>query len=547
MSVLAKFTEVARVFAQRRPSVRELLASRTGQFDRAHAVLPADAVVGEPITLTVQLWDGYERVHATDRRFRLTATDDDATVPDRVALDREDGGYTTLAGLSFATPGVQYLTLIDTATGEQFHTNPVRVYGSEPARRTLWGDIHLHSQFSDGAGSMSKGMRFGRDVMALDVVAYTDHDTMGFFIPPQVQRWLMHRRNFAEMQARTDRFNEPGEFVTLFGYEWTKQPHVGGHVNVYFRETEGATLFDSQAARSDTYEKLFARLRAYNAESENDAVAIPHHPAESMYPFDFADVDYDDEVAPLVEVYSQWGSSEYPGREGNRRPVTMGSGEMDAEGYYVRDALLMGTRVGMLAGSDYHGPHPGHSMVHTKPHLPGLAEWREDGIGWGHIWRVWNEPSHPGGLTAFRAESHTRDGVFDALASRRVYGTTQPHRILVDFTLNGTSVGEADSTAVLGSPDEPRTLSVDVAGTGPVEVVEIIKNGDLWATIDGTDDPEAGLAAFTLSGTVIDDESVAGTSYDAERGTDDDWYYLRVVQTDGGLAWVGPLWATVEG
>ena len=137
MSVLAKFTEVARVFAQRRPSVRELLASRTGQFDRAHAVLPADAVVGEPITLTVQLWDGYERVHATDRRFRLTATDDDATVPDRVALDREDGGYTTLAGLSFATPGVQYLTLIDPAPSENcewrwMSPHSVRLAGSLP-------------------------------------------------------------------------------------------------------------------------------------------------------------------------------------------------------------------------------------------------------------------------------------------------------------------------------------------------------------------------------------------------------------------------------
>ncbi|MFC7076959.1 DUF3604 domain-containing protein [Haloarcula halophila] len=546
MSVLAKFAEVLRVFTQRRPSVGELLASRTGRFDRVHAIVPSDAVVDESVTVTVQLWDEYERLHAADRRFRVTATDDRATVPDRVALQREDDGYATVDGLSFASPGTHYLTLTDEVTGRQFHTNPIRVHESEPDRRTLWGDIHLHSRFSDGAGSMSKGMRFGRDVMALDVVAYTDHDTMGFFIPPQLQRWLMDRSNFQEMKARTDRLDDPGEFVTLFAYEWTKQPHVGGHVNVYFRDTDGAVLFDSLAARSNTYEKLFDRLREYNAECDNEAVAISHHPAESMYPFDFAGVDYDDEVAPLVEVYSQWGSSEYPGREGNRRPVTMGSGEIDEDGHYVRDALALGNRVGMLAGSDYHGPHPGHSLVHTKPHLPSLAEWREDGIGWGHIWRVWNEPSHPGGLTAFRAESHTRDGVFDALSTRRVYGTTQPDRILVDFSLGGISVGEAGSTVEIDDPTAPRTLSIDVAGTAPIEVIEVVKNNRVWATVEGTTDPDAGLESFTLTATLTDDEPVTGMAYDDERGTEDDCYYLRVVQADGGMAWVGPLWVTVR-
>jgi hypothetical protein len=546
MSVLAKFAEVAKVFAERRPSVRGLWNSRTGKFDRTHVIVPSDAVVGESVTVTVQTWDEYERLHRTDRRFRVTVTDGRATVPDRIEIEPSDNGYTTASGIEFATPGTHYLTLTDEATGREFHSNPVRVHETEPERRTLWGDIHLHSQFSDGAGSMLKGMRFGRDVMDLDVVAYTDHDTMGFFIPPEAQRWLMHRSNFEEMKARTDRLDDPGEFVTLFAYEWTKQPHVGGHVNVYFRDSDGAPLFDSLTARSNTYDKLFDRIRQWNAESGNDAIAIPHHPAESMYPFDFASIDYDDEVAPLVEVYSQWGSSEYPGREGNRRPVTMGSGEIDEDGYYVQDALSMGYRVGMLAGSDYHGPHPGHSLVHAKPHLPSLAEWREDGIGWGHIWRLWNEPSHPGGLTAFRATEHTRDGVFDVLQSRRVYGTSQPNRILVDFSLEGISFGESNSTVEVDDPTTPRTIEIDVAGTAPIEVVEVVKNTELFDSLEGTEDADAGLSTFTTTATLTDDEPVTGTTYDGERRTDDDCYYLRVVQADGGLAWVGPLWASVR-
>ncbi len=87
----------------------------------------------------------------------------------------------------------------------------------------------------------------------------------------------------------------------------------------------------------------------------------------------------------LVEVYSQWGSSERPGREGNRRPIQMGHGETDSPGTYVQDALALDHRVGMLGSSDYHGPYPGHSLMHAKPHLPSLAEWRRDGVGWGHI------------------------------------------------------------------------------------------------------------------------------------------------------------------
>jgi len=31
-----------------------------------------------------------------------------------------------------------------------------------------------------------------------------------------------------------------------------------------------------------------------------------------------------------------------------------------------------------------------------------------------------------------------------------------------------------------------------------------------------------------------------------DRGTDEDAYYLRVGQADGGMAWAGPVWAGVE-
>jgi hypothetical protein len=544
---LYKAQETLKVFARRRPSLRGLWASRRPSFDRVYASLPSTAAVGESLDLTVQTWDGYERRYGYEGEFRVESTDPAATHPERVRFPPDNDGVVTQSGVTFGTPGIQYLEFVDDRTGRRWASNPVRVTESAPTWRLYWGDIHLHSRLSDGTGSVAKGMRYGREVMDLDVVSYTDHDTMGFFIPPSLQRRRMVNSYFERLKDVAAAYNDPGEFVTLMAYEWTKQPNRGGHVNVYFDDVAGARLFDSMSEASDTYEKLFERLRAFNEAGGTQSVAIPHHPAEAMYPFDFSAVDYDDDVAPLVEVYSQWGSSERPAEAGNRFPLEMGQGEIGDPGYYVQDALELGYRVGMIGGADYHGPHPGHSLIHADPHLPGLDEWLEDGVGWGNIWRIWNERSYPGGLAAFWAPELTREAIFEALQSRRVYATAQPHRILLDFRVNGTRVGEDGSRVRLDAPDAERTVWVQVAGTAPLDRVTVVRNNEPWRTVDGTDDPHADLDAYTAQREWADDDPVAGMAWDESRGTDADVYYLRVRQTaregrDPGVAWAGPIW-----
>lgn len=475
----------------------------------------------------------------------MSSTDERATLPEAVTFDPDDGGLVETT-VTFGSPGIQYVRLRADASGERFVSNPVRVSETAPERRTYWGDIHLHSQYSDGTGSVERGMRFARDVMALDVVAYTDHDTMGFFIPPRWQLARMRRRYFAETKETVREFHDPGEFVTLFGYEWTQQPNVGGHINCYFDGVADAELFASLDEESGSVDRLWRRLTRWREATDGDVVTIPHHSAEAMYPFDFSDVAYDDDLAPLVEVYSQWGSSERPASAGNRKPVRMGQGEVETPGHYVQDALAMDHRVGLVASSDYHGPHPGHSLIHAKPHLPSRREWLRDGIGWGVIWRVWNEESYPGGLAAFRAPALTRSDIFDALRTRSVYGTTQPDRILVDFSVNGVAVGERDSTVVVDAVDAERVVTVSVAGTAPLQTVEVVKNNDVLRRIQVTDDRDASLEQYAMTAGIVDDDPVAGIRWDAERGTDDDVYYLRVTQVDGGAAWAGPLWVSLE-
>ncbi|AZH24508.1 DUF3604 domain-containing protein [Haloplanus aerogenes] len=542
---LIKAVETLKVFATSAPSPRALLANRRQRFDRLHAILPSTATPGDSLTLTVQAWDQCERLHRDfDATVTLSSTDAEATYPRTLTFESGNGGVVRTDGIRFDTPGIHYLTLTEDRTGERFVSNPVRV-AHDHDRRVYWGDIHLHSIRSDGAGDAEAGYRFGRDVMDLDVAAYTDHDTMGFFIPPSWQRRRMHRTYFDDLCALADDFDDPGEFVTLPAYEWTKQPNMGGHLNVYFEDSGDAALIDSLADDADTYERVWARLREWDRDHDSRVVTVPHHPAEAMYPFDFASVDYDDDLAPVVEVYSQWGSSERPGSEGNPFPLAMGQGEIDEDGHYVQDAHRMGYRVGMIGSADFHGPYPGHSIIHTRPHLPALREWRDAGLGWGNIWRVWNEQSYPGGLTAFLASELTRESIMSALRARSVYATTQPDRILVDFRVNGVDVADQDD-AVVDTGASTRTVRVEVAGTAPVETVEIVKNNSVWRTLDGTDNPDAGLDAYTVTGEWVDDDPITGMRWDETRGTDGDVYVARVTQASNdpypGVAWVGPIW-----
>jgi hypothetical protein len=200
----------------------------------------------------------------------------------------------------------------------------------------------------------------------------------------------------------------------------------------------------------------------------------------------------------------------------------------------------------MMGSADFHGPFPGHSIIHARPHLPSLREWRRGGLGWGNIWRVWDEESYPGGLTAFLAPELSRSAIFSALRSRSVYATTQPDRILVDFRVNGVDVVDQDDAVVVDAPDTPRTVTVDVAGTAPIARVDLVKNNATWRTVDGTDDPDADLDTYTASGEWTDEAPIAGMSWDDRRGADGDVYTVRVRQASAdrfaGMAWIGPIW-----
>jgi len=274
----------------------------------------------------------------------------------------------------------------------------------------------------------------------------------------------------------------PGAYVAFSGYELNDR---AGEKCVYFRGD------DHPMYRYPEDEKaLFELARA------GEALIIPHQHGRGPWP-------YPKDVIRVTEMYSIWGAFEYPG---NPRPCIGGGDYTDRT---VLDMLLAGYRPGVIGGSDCHAGHPGHTdwLRACKAYWCGLA--------------------------AVYAEELTREAVWEALLARRCYATTGP-RIIVALRSGEAWMGsevpltadrERPSTrSGRGEPVEPRTFDIEVVGAEALKRVTLIKNGQARFILPGE--------GQVLSTTVTDSEGPGEPAF----------YYLRVEQEDGEMAWSSPLW-----
>ena len=339
-------------------------------------------------------------------------------LPEEIVFSSDDAATKRIEGRA-GSPGVYRLRARGTGelAGIDAESNPLLV--REGVARLLWGDLHGHSQLSDGTGTPDDYFRFARDVAALDVVALTDHDHWGMrFLDAHPEIW-------SEIRAATRRFHEPGRFVTLLGYEWTSWLH--GHRHVLYFGDEGE-LLSSMDPRFDAPDKLWAALRG------KPALTFAHHSAGGPVAtnWNFAP---DPELEPVTEVASVHGSSEAedsPGRIDNAVP-----------GNFVRDALGRGFRLGFIGSGDSHDGHPGLER--------------------GSV------PGRQGGLAAILAETRTRHAVLGALRERRVYATNGP-RIWLE-----TRLGDRRPGAVGPAGPSREELSLEVLTPAPIERIDIIR------------------------------------------------------------------------
>jgi len=358
----------------------------------------------------------------------------------------------------------------------------------------FYGDIHRHSAVSDGIGQAEQHFRAASESGQIEFYALTDHAILT--VDPTSNRAYMteltgpkgttegvtldqlgnileihrvHPTDWENLKRLVRRYNDPGRFVTLLGYEWSC-PRYGDH-NVYYREDDGELFVPD--ALPDLYDAL----------EDQPVLVIPHHTGYAIGRRGKNWSFHHPRLQRLVEVISHHGSSEcthdnfFP-----LRNIGMGG---NVSGSSVRDALARGYHLGLIGGGDAHAPD--QSFVLTGVYAGGLG----------------------------------REAIFDALWARRTFATTGP-RIQLFFAMDDQLMGSIYST------DTDPTIQISVSGTDKLEWVEVVRNGEVmhrWSEIEGRD--------FDINHV---DRSAPIRP--------DNYYYVRVRQKDGAMAWSSPIWVT---
>jgi hypothetical protein len=400
-----------------------------GPAARWKAIVPSLVLVGEPFRLAIVAEDMWGNpTEDAEGTLALDSSRPLAGLPDVIVVKKGDGPR-VIENLIAAAPGDIDLSV--TADGRLLaRANPLRIVGAAPLRR-YWADLHGQSGETIGMGTAEEYFRYARDKAFVDMVGHQGNDF-------QITDAFWHKLN-----ALTARFDEPGKFVCLPGYEWSGNTGMGGDRNVFFRR-EGRPIRrsshilvegEASSAAVTTADKLFAALQG------EDCRVIAHVGGR------YADVKYahDGRVERTVEVHSSWGTFEW----------------------LLHDAFAMGYRVGVVCHSDDHKGRPGATT-------PGASTF-------GAI----------GGLSCYFMPELTRDALFEALRTRRHYGTTGT-RLFLDvrgtFARDVTGFSEdpqlgpaqefALREAMMGDivrpARVPMNLSVEAIGTAPIERIDVL-------------------------------------------------------------------------
>jgi hypothetical protein len=279
-----------------------------------------------------------------------------------------------------------------------------------------------------------------------------------------------------EVVANADRFNEPGRFTAIAGYEWTSMPDGDNlHRVVLFADGSDKTaqVVPFSALDSTDPEALWGFLDDYEKRTGGQALAIPHNGNVSgglMYaPRDVRGEPFDRDYAerrirwePVMEVTQYKGDSEthplnspkdeFAGYEiwdkGNLGGTRKQTAEM-MPFMYARSALRIGLQQEAALGVN---PFKFGLIGSTDAHT-GFAAAEENNF-WGksskaeasaHRWEGYlaKNTAMPeisyreyemaaSGYMAVWARENTRAAIFEAVKRKEVYATTGP-RIMLRF------------------------------------------------------------------------------------------------------------------
>ena len=241
---------------------------------------------------------------------------------------------------------------------------------------------------------------------------------------------------------------------------------------------------EEDAGLYDSVDEAFDHPRElWEALGDRQALTFAHHSAGGPVATNW-EIPPHPKLEPITEIVSVHGVSEaLDAPSPIYEPIP---------GNFVRDVLDRGFRLGFIGSGDSHDGHPG--LTHLAS--PG------------------------GGLAAIFAREKTREAVLEALRARHAYATNGP-RIVLLTTLGGLPMGSL-------VPPGPALLTVRAVGTAPIVGVDLVQR-------------RLGVQAVETGDST--DVSLQLQIADLRPG---DYFYVRVRQDDGGLAWSSPYFVDSE-
>jgi hypothetical protein len=308
-------------------------------------------------------------------------------------------------------------------------------------------------------------------------------------ITDHLQPGFSEGTGWEEICSAASAFDEAGRFIPLIGFE--DKALSGGHRNVYFQDLAARLPNDFVNTLSNEKDKR-----------GDDTLVIPHAHGRTSW------ASSDLRSARLAEIYSCWGSAERWGTTcSNTHPSRH-------PGSTIQAGLAHGLRLGLVAGSDTHTGFPGSAL------------------------RVRMQPRHRSGLTAVYADAFTRPALWTGLKGRRCYATTGA-RIVLNFEVEGYPMG---SEIDLGGPDDPlikgRAIAVKVYGTSRISCIDVVRNNADICSYRGDNE----VVQFRW----VDAQDLTRISVPRPASKHPlTYYYVRVLQENGEMAWSSPIWLTL--
>ena len=358
----------------------------------------------------------------------------------------------------------------------------------EATFQRYFGQLHSHTQYSDGAGSLDSALAYVKalpDNANVDFVAFTDHsnyfdsknnpnveaslyDTSLVKDSDPSHSWATYKNTVAAFNAAN-----AGKMVAIAGFEmtWSGGP---GHINTF--NTPGIVSRNNTTLNNKTkdaglqaYYKLLSQTEGANSISQFN------HPGTTFG--NFIDFGYWDAVVD-TRMYM----------------VEVGNGE------------------GQIGAGGYYPSYEQYIMALDK--------------GW-HVAPTNNQDNHKGrwgnandARDVILTDDFTEDGIYAALRARRMYAT-EDKNLELDYTVNGNMMGSII--------DVPAKLNFEISFNDPdrtdsIAKVELVVN--------------SGKVAYTWNSAA----DLAKGSVSVELAPEYTYYFVRVTEGDGDLAVTAPVW-----